>query len=124
MAKEYHVKKVGGNAANDKGEVAGGRQTIASASGTVTLDLSQYSVFEVTLTGAVTIALSNLPTGTDTQTIYLVITGNFALTLPAYLDERSDSLPYDGTETNHLVIAIVNGNTGNEFGIYYNSYLL
>lgn len=44
----------------------------AAATGTVTLDLSAYSIFDLTLTGATTLAVSNLPTLSG-ETINIVI---------------------------------------------------
>ena len=91
--------------------ITGTRLTNASVSGSTPLDWDSYKVFEFTLTGATTLTDLNLPTGTETKVIELVITGDFVLTLPAYWEALPSNDAYDGTVRNHIVVSCINGDT-------------
>lgn len=92
-------------------EITGTRLTNASVTGSTPLDWDAYKVFEFTLTGATTLTDSNLPTGTETKVIELVISGNQVLTLPAYWEALPSNDAYDGTVRNHLVVSCIDGDT-------------
>ncbi|MEM0173354.1 MAG: hypothetical protein QXI16_02490, partial [Sulfolobaceae archaeon] len=92
-------------------EITGTRLTDASVTGSTPLDWDAYKVFEFTLTGATTLTDTNLPTGTETKVIELVISGNQVLTLPAYWEALPSNDAYDGTVRNHLVVSCIDGDT-------------
>jgi len=98
--------------------ISGARETDASVSGAKSLDWEVYKVFEYTLTGNTTLSDLNLPTGTDTKVIELIIDGNYTLTLPAYWEALPDNDTYDGTRRNHLVVSCINGTTSSEDVLY------
>lgn len=98
-------------------EISGTRQT-ASVSGSTPLNWSAYKVFELTLTGAATLTDSNLPTGTDTKVIELIVTGSYALTLPAYWTANPNNDTYDGAKDNHILVSCINGTGSSEKVIY------
>jgi hypothetical protein len=72
--------------------------------------------FTRTLTAAITLTDSNLPTGTDTKCIVLHITGEFAITPPAYWVNKGGT--YDGTVSNMFVIDCLNGTGASEIVNY------
>jgi hypothetical protein len=90
----------------------------ATVTGSTNLDWSAYKVFKFTLTGTTTLVDVNLPTGTATEVIEMVIGGNFTLNIPAYWTALPSNDAYDGTGLNHLVISCVNGTTSSE-EVYY-----
>lgn len=69
-----------------------------------------------TLTQATTLTEINLPQSTDTRKITMWLTGNFALTLPAYYTLVSGA--YDGTAINEFEIECIDGTLGSEI-VYY-----
>ena len=97
---------------------SGTRLTNAAVTTTQALDWDVYKVFEFTLTGNTTISDSNLPTGTETKVIEMIITGNFTLTFPAYYEALPSNDTYDGTKRNHLVISCVVGTAASEDIVY------
>ena len=101
----------------------GVRVTNASTTGSYAVDWTAGDVWQLTLTGATTITDTNLPTGTATKVIELVVKGSFAITLPAYWEATPSSGTYDGTKWNHFVISCVNGTTSSEKVIYSNEVL-
>lgn len=82
------------------------------------IDWNAYSLFDFTMTGDTTLSDSNLPTGTNTKVIEMIITGDFVLTLPAYWEAEPGNDAYDGTVRNHLVVTCVKGDSGSEDVIY------
>lgn len=91
-------------------------QSVTFAS-SVTLDCSLYDVFEITLTGAITIALSN---GTDGQSVRLVAkqdaTGSRVITWDSAITFGSDITSAQGT-------ASTAANKTDYFGFHYNGGL-
>ena len=84
----------------------GSEFTTAAAIAASDVDFSTAQVFTKTLTGATTLTFSNVSTGMVKD---LVITGDFALTLPASVKVISGT--YDGTVSNLIQIASTNGST-------------
>lgn len=104
---------------NAQGFGSGGTRLTASIAGSTNLDWSTTNeVFVYTLTGATTIVDTNLPTGTNTRVIQLIITGDEALTLPATWTGLPNNDNYDGTTLNHITVSCINGNTSSELIIY------
>lgn len=102
----------------------GTRLTNASVSGSTAIDWNANKVFEFTLTGNTTITDSNLPTGTGTKVIEMVIDGDFTLTVPAYWEPMPGNDDYDGTLRNHLVVSCINGTASSEDVLYSLTNLL
>lgn len=69
---------------------------------TQTLDWDAYSGFIFTMTGATTFNDSNLPESPNEDQITILMTGDFAATLPTYWKIGGDT--YDGTGWNLLAI--------------------
>jgi len=101
----------------------GVRITNATTTGSYAVDWSAADVWQLTLTGATTITDSNLPTGTATKVIELVVKGAFGITLPAYWEATPASGTYDGSKWNHFVISCIVGTTSSEKVIYSNEVL-
>jgi hypothetical protein len=96
-----------------------GTRLTASITGATNLDWStDNTVFDYTLTGATTLANLNLPTGTQTKVIELIVRGDFALTLPATWTALPNNDAYDGTVDNHIVVTCINGTTSSEIILY------
>lgn len=99
--------------------VIGDLGTRVSSSIVTTYDLNwNNGVFVLTLTGDTTLSDINLPTGTNTKVIEMIVTGDFALTLPAYWTARPSNDSYVGTGENHFAVSCINGNSGTEKVIY------
>ena len=96
------------------------RITNASTTGSYAIDWAAGHVWDLTLTGATTLTNSNLPTGTNTKVIELLVTGAFALTFPAIWTALPSSQAYDGAKLNHIVVSCINGTTSSE-KIYYSN---
>ena len=77
------------------------------------IDWSLGIEFTKTLTAAITLTDSNLPTGTETKCIVLYITGEYAITPPAYWKKHGTGA-YDGTKINMFVIDCLNGTSASE----------
>ena len=77
------------------------------------IDWSLGIEFTKTLTAAITLTDSNLPTGTDTKCIVLYITGEYAITTPSYWKKHGTGA-YDGTKINLFVIDCLNGTSASE----------
>ncbi len=84
----------------------GSEFTTAAALSASDVDFSTAQVFTKTLTANDTLTFSNVSTGMVKD---LVITGNFALTLPASVKVISGT--YDGTVSNLIQIVSTNGAT-------------
>ena len=83
-------------------------------SGATALDWSLISPdFFDTLTSNITYTDSNLPQNAKTKIITLTLTGDFAITFPAYWKKVNTGV-YDGTKENQIVIICLNGNVGFE----------
>ena len=84
----------------------GSEFTTAAALSASDVDFSTAQVFTKTLTANDTLTFSNVSTGMVKD---LVITGDFALTLPASVKVITGT--YDGTVSNLIQIASTNGST-------------
>ena len=80
---------------------------------TSNIDWSLGIEFTKTLAAAWTITESNLPTGTDTGCIVIYVTGEYAITPPAYWKKHGTGA-YDGTKINLFVIDCLNGTSASE----------
>ena len=77
-----------------------------TAGATVDIDFSNAQVYTLTITEATTITFSSVSTGMVKD---IIVTGNFALTLPTSLKEISGT--YDGTVSNLIQVVSTNGAT-------------
>lgn len=89
-----------------------------TGSGAKNIDWNAFKVFRYILNGNTTLSDINLPTGTDTKVIELIITGSFTLDFPSYWTAIVDNDTYDGTKQNHIVVSCIDGTNGNEM-VYY-----
>jgi len=101
----------------------GVRITNATTTGAYALDWNAADVWELTLTGATVISDTNLPTGTATKVIELIVKGAFSITLPAYWEATPASEAYTGAKWNHYVVSCINGTAASERVIYSNEVL-
>jgi len=99
------------------------RVTNAATTGSYAVDWNAAEVWQLTLTGATTITDTNLPTGTATKVIELMVKGAFSITLPAYWEATPASGAYTGTKWNHFVISCIVGTAASEKVIYSNEVL-
>jgi len=104
-------------------QLKGVRITNATTTGSYAIDWNAADVWQLTLTGATTITDTNLPTGTATKVIELMVKGAFAITLPAYWEATPASGAYTGAKWNHFVISCIVGTTSLEKVIYSNEVL-
>tara|TARA_A100001011_G_scaffold329396_1_gene354627 strand:- start:205 stop:822 length:618 start_codon:yes stop_codon:yes gene_type:complete len=81
--------------------------TAAALSGT-SVDWATATTFTKTLSGDTTLTFANVSTGMQ---INLVISGNYALTLPSSVKELTNASTYDGSGENLISIVSTNGNT-------------
>jgi len=81
--------------------------TAAALSGTA-VDWATATTFTKTLSADTTLTFANVSTGMQ---INLVISGNYALTLPASVKELTNASTYDGSGENLISIVSTNGNT-------------
>jgi len=107
----------------DAKQPKGVRITNATTTGSYAIDWNAAEVWQLTLTGATTITDTNLPTGTATKVIELVVKGAFAITLPAYWEATPSSGTYTGAKWNHFVVSCIIGTTSSEKVIYSNEVL-
>ncbi len=77
-----------------------------TAGAAVAIDFSDAQVYTLTITEATTISFSSVSTGMVKD---IIVTGNFALTLPTSLKEISGT--YDGTVSNLIQVVSTNGAT-------------
>lgn len=99
------------------------RVTNATTTGSYAIDWNAADVWQLTLTGATTLTDTNLPTGTATKVIELVVKGAFAITIPAYWEATPSSGAYTGGKWNHFVISCIVGTAASEKVIYSNEVL-
>ena len=81
--------------------------TAAALSGT-SVDWATATTFTKTLGADTTLTFANVSTGMQ---INLVISGNYALTLPTSVKELTNASTYDGSGENLISIVSTNGNT-------------
>jgi len=101
-------------------QAKGIRVTNATTTGSYAIDWNAADVWRLTLTGATTITDTNLPTGTATKVIELVVNGSFAITFPAYWEAKPSSQAYLGTKKNHIIISCIIGTAASEL-VYYSN---
>lgn len=77
----------------------GKRYTNASVSGSLALDLDTYDTFNLTLTGATTLSISETLQTDEVKPFTIYVTGDFALTLSGLTVWRG---AYDGTTENRI----------------------
>lgn len=77
-----------------------------TAGAAVDIDFTDAQVYTLTITEATTITFSSVSTGMVKD---IIVTGNFALTLPTSLKEISGT--YDGTVSNLIQVVSTNGAT-------------
>lgn len=77
----------------------GKRYTNASVSGSLALDLDTYDTFNLTLTGATTLSISETLQTDEVKPFTIYVTGDFALTLTGF---TIWSGAYDGTLENRI----------------------
>ena len=89
------------------------KQDITTTSGTINLDASLYSIFELTsaLTGATTLNIQNIKKG---QVIDILISGSQTITFSAdFTTEAFNKLAevdYDGANNNHIQVICIDDN--------------
>lgn len=77
-----------------------------TAGATVDIDFTDAQVYTLTITEATALTFSNVSTGMVKD---IIVTGDFALTLPTSLKEISGT--YDGTVSNLIQVVSTNGAT-------------
>lgn len=85
--------------------LVGNKKLTASVSGATNLDVSEYGVFDLTLTAAADFTFTNIPTD-STRPVTIYLTGAFAWTL-AQGTEEVGSDAYDGAINNRVQVDIV-----------------
>tara|TARA_R110000787_G_C13436008_1_gene445952 strand:+ start:4307 stop:4792 length:486 start_codon:yes stop_codon:yes gene_type:complete len=83
----------------------------ADVSSTYAIDRSLGVVFELTMTADTTFTDANLVSGTDTNDILILLSGNFVPTFPVYWELTPTSDPYKVTVRNFLTVSTINGDT-------------
>ena len=112
-----YYKKVDNNPIIKEEDISGTR-TDQDISTSYAMNWDAYKVFNLTMEATTTLSDTNLPEDDKTKVIELVITGDFALTLPAYWEALPNNDAYDGTVRNHIVVSCINGTTSFEDVIY------
>lgn len=79
-------------------------------SGSYTIDWSDYSNWDLTLTGNTTITETNIPTNATEKTITIYVVGDFALTLPTQWVVKNSGV-YDGVNGSQIVVQSWNNGT-------------
>lgn len=81
-----------------------------SVSGSKNISLSYPAGhYDLTMTGATTLAFTDMIEEDETTVISLTVTGNYALTMPGFLEKSESSDDYEGTMINEIVINIKKG---------------
>jgi len=97
------------------------KQDITATSGTINLDTSLYSIFEITsaLTGATTLNMQNFKKG---QVIDILVTGAQTITMADDFTtstiNQAGSGVYDGTASNHIQVVCIDDNDSDAILIY------
>jgi len=97
------------------------KQDIATTSGTINLDASSYSIFEITsaLTGATTLNIQNIVKG---QVIDILVTGAQTITMADDFTtsaiNQAGSGVYDGASSNHIQVVCIDDNDSDAILIY------
>jgi len=97
------------------------KQDIATTSGTINLDTSLYSIFEITsaLTGATTLNIQNFKKG---QVIDILVTGAQTITMADDFTtstiNQAGSGVYDGASSNHIQVVCIDDNDSDAILIY------
>lgn len=89
-------------------KLVGNKVLTQSVSGAVNLDVSEYGVFDLTLTAATDFTFINLPASGLTRPVTIYLTGAFAWTLSQGTEEASSDA-YDGAINNRVQVDIVSG---------------
>ena len=87
-------------------QINGTRLVNATASGAINLDLNAYVKWNLTLTGAVTLTFTNLPTGDNVKVVEAMIDGAQTITFADTVLFDPDSDTYDGTKYNRYTFTI------------------
>lgn len=97
------------------------KQDITATSGTINLDASSYSIFEITsaLTGATTLNIQNIVKG---QVIDILVTGAQTITMAddfttSAINQAGSSV-YDGASSNHIQVVCIDDNDSDAILIY------
>ncbi len=104
-------------------QLKGVRVTNTTTTGTYNIDWNSGDVFQLTLTGTTTLVDLNLPTGTSTKVIELMIKGSFSWTPPSYWEAVPSSQTYNGAKWNHVIVSCINGTSSFQKVIYSNEPL-
>lgn len=97
------------------------KQDIATTTGTINLDASSYSIFELTsaLTGATTLNIQNIKKG---QVIDILVTGSQTITMADDFTtsaiNQAGAGVYDGASSNHIQVVCVDDNDSDAILIY------
>ena len=97
------------------------KQDITTTSGTIDLDASLYSIFELTasLTGATTLNIQNIKKG---QVIDILVTGAQTITMADDFTtsaiNQAGSGVYDGASSNHIQVVCIDDNDSDAILIY------
>lgn len=97
------------------------KQDIGTTSGTINLDTSLYSIFEITsaLTGATTLNIQNFKKG---QVIDILVTGAQTITMADDFTtstiNQAGSGVYDGASSNHIQVVCIDDNDSDAILIY------
>lgn len=97
------------------------KQDIATTSGTIDLDASLYSIFELTasLTGATTLNIQNIKKG---QVIDILVTGAQTITMADDFTtsaiNQAGSGVYDGASSNHIQVVCIDDTDSDAILIY------
>ena len=97
------------------------KEDISTTTGTINLDASSYSIFELTsaLTGATTLNIQNIKKG---QVIDILVTGAQTITIADDFTtsaiNQAGSGTYDGAEDNHIQVIWIDDNDSDAILIY------
>jgi hypothetical protein len=97
------------------------KQDITATSGTINLDASSYSIFEITsaLSGATTLNIQNIVKG---QVIDILVTGAQTITMADDFTtsaiNQAGSGVYDGASSNHIQVVCIDDNDSDAILIY------
>ena len=102
-----------------RGRIDAATETVVAngaATGAVALDLSLANVFELTLTGNVTLSFTNPPPPGEMQTVTIIArqdaTGGRTITFPASIRWPADAAPAVGTTAGHRAVFVLSSTDG------------